>query len=102
MKLNIKDRLVILNLLPNQGSILELTEAINIANQIKLSDEEKEAINYTVNGNNVYWDVNKNIEIDVDLNQDQITLLKNKVKELDSRKVITIDMLNTCLKINNL
>lgn len=102
MKLNIKDRLVILNLLPNQGSILELTEAINIANQIKLSDEEKEAIDYKVNGNNVYWDINKNIEIDIDLNQDQITLLKNKVKELDSKKVITIDILNTCLKINNL
>lgn len=102
MKLNIKDRLVILNLLPNQGSILELTEAINIANQIKLSDEEKEAIDYKVNGNNVYWDINKNIEIDADLNQDQITLLKNKVKELDSKKVITIDILNTCLKINNL
>lgn len=102
MKLNVKDRLVILNLLPNQGSILELTEAINIANRIKLSDEEKEAVDYKVNGNNVYWDVNKNIEIDVDLNQDQITLLKNKVKELDSKKVITIDILNTCLKINNL
>ena len=102
MKLNIKDRLVILNLLPNQGSILELTEAINIANQIKLSDEEKEAINYTVSGNNVYWDVNKSIEIDVDLNQDQINLLKNKIKELDSKKLITVDILNTCLKINNL
>ena len=102
MKLNIKDRLVILNLLPNQGSILELTEAINVANQIKLSDEEKEAVNYTVNGNNVYWDVNKNIEIDVDLNQDQINLLKNKIKELDSKKLITVDILNTCLKINNL
>ena len=102
MKLNIKDRLVILNLLPNRGSILELTEAINIANQIKLSDEEKEAINYTVSGNNVYWDVNKSIEIDVDLNQDQINLLKNKIKELDSKKLITVDILNTCLKINNL
>lgn len=102
MKLNVKDRLVILNLLPNQGSILELTESINIANLVKLTDKEKEEINYKVVNNSVYWDISKDIELDVDFNSEQINLLKSKVKELDSRKAITIDMLNTCLKINNL
>lgn len=102
MKLNVKDRLIILNLLPNQGSILELTESINIANLVKLTDKEKEEINYKVVNNSVYWDISKDIELDIDFNSEQINLLKSKVKELDSKKAITIDMLNTCLKINNL
>lgn len=60
MKLNIKNRLILLQILPNKGNLSDMVEVMDLAKQLKLSDKEKELINYKIDdSDNIYWDSNK-------------------------------------------
>lgn len=101
--LNIKDRLAILSFLPSIGSMAELLDIIDIAKNITLTPEESSYCEYSNNGSNgVSWNPSKDIEKSFSFTLNQINLLKVLVKKLDSDKKVTIQILDTCLKINKL
>jgi len=50
MKLKIKDRLIVLGLLPQEGSLSQMVDIYDLARELKLSDEEKEEVSYNENG----------------------------------------------------
>ena len=102
MKLNIKNRLILLQILPTQGSLSEMVEIMDLAKLIKLSDEEKKLIAYTEDNGNITWDSDKDPNKDIPLNSDKIKILKDIINKLDSEKKISIAMLDLALEINKL
>ena len=102
MKLNIKNRLILLQILPSQGSLSEMVEIMDLAKLVKLSDEEKELIAYTENNGNITWNSDKDPNKDIPLNSDKIKILKEVINKLDSEKKISIAMLDLALEINKL
>jgi len=50
MKLTVKDRLMILGMLPQEGSLSEMVDIYDLARELKLSDEEKDNVKYVENG----------------------------------------------------
>lgn len=103
MKLNIKNRLILLQILPNKGNLSDMVEVMDLAKQLKLSDKEKELINYKIDdSDNIYWDSNKDFEKDFDLNSDKIKILKETINKLDSEKEIPLVLVDLALEIKNL
>lgn len=103
MNFTIKDRLILLRILPNSGSLSEMVDLMDLAKNLKLSDEEKADISYKEDGKGtITWDVTKEPNKQFDLTSDQVKLLKNAVKKLDEEKQITLYTVETMLKIQNL
>lgn len=102
MKLNIKNRLILLQILPIQGSLSEMVEIMDLAKLVKLSDEEKELIAYTEDNGNITWDSDNDPNKDIPLNSDKIKILKDIINKLDSEKKISIAVLDLALEINKL
>jgi hypothetical protein len=103
MKLNIKNRLILLQILPNKGNLSDMVEVMDLAKQLKLSDKEKELINYKIDdSDNIYWDSNKDFEKDFELNSDKIKILKETINKLDSEKEIPLVLVDLALEIKNL
>ena len=99
----IKDRLTLLQILPVQGSLSEMVDILELAKQLKVSDEEKQQISYNIDGNKqITWNIDADPNKQFVLNSDTINLLKNTIQQLDSQKKITINMVDTALKIQQL
>lgn len=103
VKLNIKDRLTIISILPSTGNMSDLLETLELIKIIKFSDEEKEQISYKEHSNGkITWDISKEEDKEFDINSDQIRILKQTIQDLDSKRLITLSTLETCLKIKDL
>ena len=103
MKLNIKNRLMLLQILPNKGNLLDMVEIMELVKQLKLSDEDKKVINYRIdNSNNIYWDPDKDYEKEFNLNSDKIKILKDTINKLDSKNEIPLFLVDLALEIKNL
>nr|DAT16773.1 MAG TPA: hypothetical protein [Caudoviricetes sp.] len=80
-----------------------MVEVMDLAKQLKLSDKEKELINYKIDdSDNIYWDSNKDFEKDFELNSDKIKILKETINKLDSEKEIPLVLVDLALEIKNL
>ena len=103
MILNIKDRIILLQLLPTQGSLSEMVDIMDLAKKIKLDDNTKKLISYIEDKNgNISWDIDKDPNIEVELTNDITNILKKVISNLDKDKKITAQMLDLALKISKL
>lgn len=114
-KLNVLDRLIIPNLLPKEGSIVEQTTAKEIRDKVHLksSDFTKYGLveqndprtgTKAFTNSSVDTELNKKLleEIDVDLSKTQTEVLKDAVTKLDESNKVTPFNLSTILKLRNM
>ena len=98
MKLNIKDRLMMLELLPEKGALLTMTNKRNILKKIDFSSEEIENYEIKQTENGINWKNEKESK-DVDFNSEELKVLKDSVDELDRNNAITDHIFDLCIKI---
>lgn len=114
-KLNVLDRLIIPNLLPREGSVLEQTTAKEIRGLIKLKSIDfskyglEERFDPQIGGksftnDSIDPDENKKVleEIEVDLTKSQTQLLKEVATKLDEDKKVTPFQLDTIIKLKDM
>lgn len=104
MKLSVKDRLVIGNLYPAQGNILQQTLVRDISRKTEVTQDEMKQINLApIEGSQgMKWDpdaANKLGEKEVQFTEAELNLLKEQVSRLDRENKVTLGMLDLCLKI---
>lgn len=103
LNLGIKNRLVLLQILPAKGNISDMVEVMDLAKELKLTDEEKEKIEYKEDENlNFYWNPDKEHIKEIKLNSDKVKILKNTIDILDKENNISIALLDLALEIKNL
>lgn len=102
IELGIKDRLVIISILPATGSLQDMVDTFEMIKILRFTNEEKEECSYREVNGKVEWDITKDIPKEFTLSFEQITLLKEVVKEMSTNKQIDLNNLDTCLKINKL
>lgn len=103
MILNIKKRLLILNLLPKFSTISEQEICREIGKKIELDEETIKKIDLNRDENNhLKWDVSKEELLQVDFSFDEITLLKKLISELNKKEQVSCENLEICLDINSL
>lgn len=98
MKLNIKERLMMLELLPEKGALLTMTNKRNIIKKVDFSSEEIETFEIKQTEKGITWK-NEEKPKDVDFNSEELKLLKDSVDELDKNNAITDYLFDLCIKI---
>lgn len=100
MKLDIKNRLLLIGMLPQQGSLSEMVDIYDLVRDLKLSDEEKGAISYIENDNYVKWDFDKDPNKDININSSQMNIIKKTIDRLDKENKITLEIIPLIKIIN--
>ena len=93
MKLDIKNRLLLISILPQQGTLTEMVEIYDLVRELKLSDEEKGEVAYVENGNYIKWDYEKDSNKDVQINNTQLDIIKRAINKLDKEGKINLEMI---------
>lgn len=103
MILKIKERLILLQILPTQGSLSEMVEIMDLAKRLKLNDEEKNSVSFNEDSKgNITWDIDKDPNIDITISSDMIKILKETINKLDKDKKITPQLVDLAIKITKL
>lgn len=102
MKFNVKERLLLLGILPQEGHISQMVDVYELAKQLKLNDQEKGQISYVENGNYVKWDNDKDPNKDIELSSDQTKIIKEAIDELDKQGKVNIEIIPLIQKLNGL
>jgi len=94
MKLSIKDRLVLLNTLPPEGSFA----TVKIVHELKMalapSEEEAAAIGLVQEAGQLRWDPTKDVEKDIPLGKVAKGIIETALKKLDAEQKLTPDHLS--------
>jgi hypothetical protein len=103
VKLNLKDRFIIGELLPQKANRLTMVIARDILNKIDITQNDIEEYGITIEGNGYKWNPEKGvIEKEYDFTEAEINVLIEGINELDKSNGITLDMINTVEKIFHL
>lgn len=102
MELTVKDRIVMIDLLPEQGGIIDMILVKSISSKVALTAKEITDFSVKQEGNSVKWDQSKDMGVEIGFEMSEIELLKRRVQELDESKNITMRMFDLCLKIKEL
>ena len=103
MIFKIKERLILLQILPTQGSLSEMVEIMDLAKQLKLNDEEKNSVSFNEDSKGIITcDIDKDPNIDITISSDMIKILKETINKLDKDKKITPQLVDLAIKITKL
>ena len=95
MKLQIHERLLILNILPKEGSIVTVRLLKELIGSVGLSGEEiKKWKVQTKENNQVVWDNTQATEKDVDLGETAIKLISERLELLSKESKLTLEQLS--------
>lgn len=106
VKINAVDRLLLPQLLPQTESILIQTIACDIGRKIELTERDRKAIELkpSPQGQGVTWSAKKvsETEMEIEFSDAEIRMLQGQIKKLDEAKKVSMSMLNTVVKIQDL
>jgi hypothetical protein len=91
MKLTIKDRLLIGNILPSKGDLVTLTIKHDLSEKIKITQEEIVEVELTTNEQGLSWNTEKEVEREFELTELEKKLVVDELKKLDEAKELTDD-----------
>lgn len=104
MKLNVKNRLLIMNVLcPKEADILTQMIVKSICEKTKLSDKEiaEVSLKQNPNGQGLIWNDKAAKTKAITFSNEELRVLKDAVNRLDSGKKVTSDLLTLCLMIRD-
>lgn len=102
MKLNVRERIAMLDLLPEQGGMIDMILVRSISEKVALTAKDITDFSVKQEGNSVTWDQAKDTGIEIDFEESEMELLKGQVKELDENKRVTMRTFDLCMKIKSL
>lgn len=95
MNLSIKERLILLNVLPAQESYGNMLILRDLMGELGFSEADHDSIGLTEADGDVSWDEEKAILKDVSIGLVAYELIQKGFKKLDSEKLITVDLMAT-------
>lgn len=102
MELGIKDRLSIIQMLPQSSSLTDMVDILDIIKKVRIEKEEADKIHYQEYDGRISWDSRCEEPKEVQFTFEQVKILKSAVAVLDAEKKVNPSNLDICLKINNL
>lgn len=102
IEVSVKDRLTIIALLPSSGKMTDLVEVIDLVKLIKFTEEEKAEMDYKEVNGRITWNPAKEITKEIEINFEQLRIIKEQIKKLDKEEKIDLSTLDTCLRFSKL
>lgn len=94
MKLSVKERLLLLNILPKESNFLTLRIVRDLQNALSFSEEEVKQFEFKTEGNKAIWNQEKEIDKEIQIGEKATDLIIDSLKELDKLKKINMDIYN--------
>lgn len=102
MKLTIKERVVLGEILPQQGNMIEMILSSSIRKKAEFTPREITEFNLKQDGGNLTWDGSVDSDVEVFFEESEINLLKEQYKKFDEEKRVSDRMVDLFLKIRDL
>ena len=99
MKLDLKDRLVLSQVLPQQASMQDIGNVIECARLLALTDKETDEFGFKASETASSWNPDADTVRDIELKHEHVAVLKKTIKELDEKKEVAVHQYETFLKI---
>ena len=91
MKLLIKDRFILLGLLPSKGDYVTLTIKEDIVKKISISQKEIQEIGLTSDGGKISWNTDKEKDNDFKFTELETNMILGILNSLNESKELTDD-----------
>ncbi|MFA5460104.1 MAG: hypothetical protein WC283_02115 [Candidatus Paceibacterota bacterium] len=102
MKLGLRDRLVILNVLPPKGDLTTLRIVHDLKMKLALTEEELKEYNVQEKEGQIFWDSKKELEKgeqEFEIGTKSFAIIMDAFKKLDEKKELTEGHLETYEKL---
>ena len=86
MKLNVMDRLVLLNTLPKEGDFTTLKIVRTMREDLSFTEEEHKALEFKQEGDSVRWNQAADVERDINFGEKATDIIVEVLKKLNSDK----------------
>ena len=96
MKLDILQRILIFNILPNEGTLLTMKTLRALKEKIVFSEEEVKEFELRLEDSRYFWNDSKNIGKDFEITEGETQLIVDGLKDLDKQGKITENYLSLC------
>lgn len=94
MNLSIKERLVLLNILPGQETYANMLVIKNLRDEVGFSEEDHQYLGITENDGDVSWDPDKQADKEVSIGVTAYGIIKKAFKKLDSDQMVSIELMD--------
>lgn len=101
MLLTIKDRLMLIGMLPSEGNLSDMTEIYDLVRALRIEDPEKNYINYREENGSIVWDADKAKTKEITLTSAQKRIINDTINKLDKNNQIGLNQIETIMKIKN-
>jgi hypothetical protein len=99
MRLSVMDRLMLLDVLPQQGNILTLRIVRDAQQALELHTSEIEDWEITLNGPHIRWNQEKVQDVDVSLSEAALGIAREAIKKLDGENKLTANHISLWEKL---
>ncbi len=101
--LSVKDRLTLPNLLPKQGSMIDLEIISNIKDNIKFTPKEIEQLKFKdLPNGGITWSPVAEVSFEAEFENSEIQIIKQGIDQLDKTKQIASDQYDLCKRIKEI
>ena len=92
MELNIKQRLMLLQVLPIENArIIDLRICRDLQLKLGFTEEEQQQFGFVQNENRLTWNEGADVPVDIDIGPRAHVLIVDALKKLDEEKKLTVD-----------
>jgi len=89
MKLNVMERMALLNILPPEGSITVMKLLRVLKEELSFNDEEHKALGFQEEGGMLRWKQDADIKKDIKIGEIMTELIKKELKKLNDEEKLT-------------
>ena len=91
MELTVKERLVLMGMLPKEGNFLTLRLMRKLRETLSFDEEEHKQLKFVQNGEQLTWDTTVDIMKDVDVGEVMMDVIVKDLKDKDKDGKLTED-----------
>jgi len=94
-KLTLRDRLVLIDIMPTQGSLLDMIMVRSIRNTIDPTPQDIEKYNIRQSDNGLVWDNSRDVGEDFHLSESEVMFIQQQFAYWDHNNQFKLDWLDT-------
>jgi hypothetical protein len=102
LALDVKDRLIVIDFLPQQSNLVDQLLARDIRSKVELSQDEMKEVELKSTGTSITWNEAKTLTKEIAFTEAEWDLMKRQMKTASDESRITPDRIDTILKFQKM
>jgi hypothetical protein len=95
MKLNLLERIMILNVLPKESNFITLRIVKDLEKSLSFTEEEIKEYSIKQEGQNINWNIEGNVEKEIQIGEKATDIIVESLKKLNEQNKLTMQFFST-------